>query len=115
VIVTLIKLSILNLYLVLFPSVKFKRVVHGVIATQVILCCSFVIGILVQCHPLPYYWDKSIGGTCVPDSVGFILTAVVNMVMDLLVIFLPVRVIWRLQMDKRRKIAISIVFGLGAM
>ena len=115
-IVTLIKLSILGLYIVIFASVKFRRVVYGVMTTQVILCCAFIIGILVQCHPLAYYWDKGIqGGSCVSDSVGFILTAILNMVMDLVVISLPVPIVLRLQMDRRRKIAVIGVFSLGAL
>ena len=115
VIVTLIKLSVLSLYIVIFSaSVKFRRVCYAIAAVQIVFAISFFIGILTQCQPLAYTWDRSIpGGSCVSDSVGFYLTSVQNLVMDVVVLLLPVRMVWRLQMDTRRKIAVTVIFGLG--
>lgn len=85
-------------------------------AVQIINGLVFIIAILTQCQPLRYYWDRSIpGGHCVSYQDGYLTSSIVNMIMDIMVIVLPVRVIWRLQMTRRRKIAISLVFGLGAL
>ncbi|RYP36602.1 hypothetical protein DL767_003306 [Monosporascus sp. MG133] len=44
-----------------------------------------------------------------------IATASMNMVIDVVILFLPQRVIWNLNMSFRKKIGVSIVFSLGVL
>ena len=41
--------------------------------------------------------------------------AIFNMVLDIVVVVLPMPVLWRLQMSRERKAALSCIFGLGLL
>lgn len=85
-------------------------------ALQVITWVGLIAGILLVCRPIQYYWDKLIpGGHCETFGHGFTITAVINLLLDISVIVLPAPIVWKLQMARRRKVAVSLVFSLGAM
>jgi len=47
---------------------------------------------------------------------GFLLsTAILNLVTDISILLLPISVIWRLQIRKEQKVAISGIFILGSL
>jgi hypothetical protein len=72
---------------------------------------------MFRCTPIRKAWDPLVeGGHCVTsfDTMD-IMTPVFNAMSDLAVLFLAQRVIWRLQMGRRRKIGISIVFAFGIL
>ncbi|KAI1424729.1 hypothetical protein F5Y12DRAFT_714968 [Xylaria sp. FL1777] len=77
----------------------------------------YTINILVEvnsCHPRAYYWDKTIpGGHCLDGPVLALTSALVNLVFDLAILILPQTVIWRLNMSRRRRAGVSIVFVIG--
>lgn len=70
---------------------------------------------LTVCRPLSYTWDKSIEGHCGDILAGYISSAVINVVLDVAVIILPMRILWKLQMRLSKKLLISGIFGLGIM
>ena len=41
------------------------------------------------------------------------LMGFLNAVIDLLILLLPIRMVWTLQMSPKRKVAVSAIFGLG--
>ncbi|KAI1816294.1 hypothetical protein GGS20DRAFT_583674 [Poronia punctata] len=53
------------------------------------------------------------GTLCDRSTVIFVCSASINLVSDLIILVLPIRTIWKLQIPKQKKIAISFVFGLG--
>lgn len=60
-------------------------------------------------------WKPWAEGRCINLRNFHVATAVFNIVVDLALVILPQRVIWALQMDKKRKIGISIVFSVGLL
>ena len=54
-------------------------------------------------------------GVCGSNVEGVLATSAINLSVDLIIIILPMPMIWRLQMATRRKVAITITFGLGFM
>lgn len=49
------------------------------------------------------------------DLENWVFIAGFTVLLDIVVIVLPIRAIWKLQMAKRQKIAISMLMGAGAM
>lgn len=115
--VTLIKLSALDLYANIFRQpifVMITRIVFGICAAAGI---AFTLVRALICRPVAMNWDFSLaaqGGKCGDLHTMYLSLASIDLVLDLLVVFLPMPVVWTLQMAFSKKIAISAVFGLGA-
>ena len=111
-----IRLSILHLYIVIFQSPWFRRYIYVIIGLVIAVGLVGILGVLLQCQPFAFAWDKTIpGGHCLAALTGFRISAVLNMVMDIVVFVSPIKVVWSLQMNRRKKIAVTVVFGLGFM
>lgn len=76
---------------------------------------SFFCIFLTNCHPISYSWNPVPGGYCKSVTVEEIASVSVNMGIDTLIVLLPMRPLWGLQMAMRKKIGISILFGLGLL
>lgn len=79
----------------------------------------YVVGILTEnlaCVPFQYTWDKTIpGGHCRIGGAIKVATTAIDFVSDLAVTILPQQVIWRLQMSTKKKIGVSVLFGIGIL
>ena len=111
-----VKLSLLHLYLTIFPMQRFRYVVFAV---MMLVMCYWAISLLRMvflCHPMAYEWNKSIrGGTCLNTAAAYYSISGINLGLDLVVIMLPMPVLWTLQMPIPKKVAISMIFGMGVM
>ncbi|PYI00339.1 hypothetical protein BO78DRAFT_268904, partial [Aspergillus sclerotiicarbonarius CBS 121057] len=110
------KISILLLYLRLFPVAWVIRIAWttiGVILTWAI--ATILAGCLI-CRPFAFNWDPSIpGGTCGSQVSSFAVTGVINLATDLLVLAIPLPLLYRLQMSRFKKVTLISVFGLGVV
>ncbi|PMD58839.1 uncharacterized protein K444DRAFT_416939 [Hyaloscypha bicolor E] len=108
------KLSILQFYLRLSPHPYFRITVHtlSVTITLYSLVCSFQF--LFACRPMAKYWDYSIQyGSCIDSVIIWIFNSVMNSITDITMIFLPILMMWNLQISRRQKIAVNCIFLLG--
>ncbi|KAM3445778.1 hypothetical protein NHJ13734_000231 [Beauveria thailandica] len=80
-------------------------------ALAAILFSTFV------CTPISFYWDKSShNGRCMPKEhylLGNIIFAVMNMLGDITILAIPMPTLWKSQMRKKQKIAMTGVLGIG--
>ena len=77
---------------------------------------STVIRMFYLCFPFAYTWNRSIeDGSCVNLTAAYLSVALINLALDAIIIALPMPVLWTLQMPTKKKIAISAIFGLGAV
>lgn len=76
-----------------------------------------------QAEPVEYAWTRySTGphesGRCnasiAATSITYIAT-IMNIIADWMLAILPATVVWQAQLDKRTKISISIILGMGSM
>jgi hypothetical protein len=105
----------LLLYASIFKTHKFYRVV---IATAVVVFAYWIACILticLLCRPIQFNWDRSITGTCGDFKAISVFSGAFNMVVDIWVVFLPLPVIWSLQMTLQKKWGITASFALGLM
>ncbi|KAL1597051.1 hypothetical protein SLS60_008633 [Paraconiothyrium brasiliense] len=110
------KLSILCLYLKIFPI---QWLAWGSYATMSVIIAWTVATILAGClicRPFAYNWDKTIiGGSCGNQVTSFTVTGIINLITDAMVLLLPMYPLSKLQMATYKKITLITVFGLGVV
>lgn len=86
-----------------------------VIWTNIIFCGTTIILYGIACVPHSYLWDPTIKGGYCRIKGGYLPlpTAFFSFLSDIIILFIPQRVIWKLNMSRRRRIGISFVFALG--
>ncbi|KAL7276060.1 hypothetical protein RUND412_000976 [Rhizina undulata] len=113
----LIKISILLFYLRLSPNSGFRRIVYSIIAlnTLATVTCWFIY--CFQCNPLDAVWDTAVaalpGTKCLPSLFLFFFPASLNIFIDFVIFFLPMRIIWEMKASLRRKISLMGILGIG--
>jgi hypothetical protein len=81
----------------------------------VLFYTASIISLVVSCTPRERIWKPWVKGRCINRKAMGVVTAIFNAVLDLLMVALPLRVIWSLRIDRRRKLRISLVFSVGLM
>ena len=114
-----VKLSILFQYLRIFvPNRKGNMVLYVMIhllicTTLVFYTCDVIIAIVMR-EPCEKIWAPNLHrGNCFDFQAVFRATGTFNMINDILILILPMKCIWDLQMEKRRKLMIMGIFGTG--
>jgi hypothetical protein len=112
-----VKSSILVLYVRLFRTQTFKRVAFGVWLFTLGWAISAFFSNVFQCTPVSYFWNKNQPGTCIPNALITIgmTNGVLSFVGDLAILCLPLPMVWKLQIDKKRKLALIGMFLLGGL
>lgn len=69
-----------------------------------------------QCRPLAFWWDNTIpGGTCFNVQNFYRAQAITSPILDTIVLVLPVRSIWGLNLPERKRIELLLVFGVASV
>lgn len=76
---------------------------------------AYTIGCFTLCPFADNFVLTREGPKCHNNFAGYLTTGIINLLSDAIVVFLPMRLVWRLKMTNKRKMAIIAVFGLGAM
>ena len=110
-------MSILLFILRVFPERKFRQIVYGVCAICMAYGISFIVATALQCWPAQWAWeqvDESKGpGQCNNIHLQGWISAICNIVIDLIMLALPLRNLWNLQMKMKKKLMIMLMFSLG--
>lgn len=110
------KLAIIWFYTCIFSTGLFKKLAHILMLGVIGYGISFLVYFTSHCHP--EYDDTGADIRHCKDPFYTIeeLTCVsVNMLIDILIIILPMRPLWGLQMATKRKLGISVLFSLGLL
>jgi hypothetical protein len=111
-----IKLSILLFYLRLFPSRKFAIAAYINMAYTICWGISTWIVNLNVCHPIAYFYDKTIpNGYCSNQAISGTINGSLSLLGDIMILLLPIPMVWKLQINLRRRLALLGVFLLGAL
>lgn len=110
-----IKLSFLSLYHRIFPLPWMQRLS--------ILVASFVIGYTIahiltnifQCVPIKAAWDPTVNAKCIDYNAQLVAIAIINVTTDVVVLILPMRPLWSLQISASHKWQLGAIFSLGAL
>lgn len=78
------------------------------------IICMFIE--IFSCNPIPANWDVLItDAKCINKFMLDVVTAIVNTISDLIIWILPLPTIWNLQMNRTKKISISVIFSAGLL
>ncbi|GAW17543.1 hypothetical protein ANO14919_070010 [Xylariales sp. No.14919] len=115
--VTLIKLSILTLYLRLFNvNRRFKRSCHVMMVFVLAWGVAVVSTTLFQCTPVRAAWDKTIPGLKCFNLRAFLIGSnVPNILADAVIIILPMPLLWGLKLSLLRKLGLIALFLVAAV
>ena len=113
--ITAAKLSILYLYRRIFSVKAFRQVSFVTAAVCVAWWLVFTITALVPCRPVRKFWNPQLEGYCYNFDMFFVVMASVEILLDVIILSLPIKMIIGLQMTYRRKIMLCIVFLVGGL
>ncbi|KAL9111389.1 MAG: hypothetical protein Q9227_004266 [Pyrenula ochraceoflavens] len=110
------KFSILLLYLRYFCPLGTYRTwifysTWFVIIFNLLYCIALVLVVLLQCAGKPAAVVQA--GKCINDYLVLVTASVINVVSDLAMLVIPLLAVWNLQLPRRRKIGLLIVFAVG--
>jgi hypothetical protein len=117
-ILPLTKISILCFYLRIFPERRFRIVTYFVIGLNVCYLIVFVLISVFQCRPLPgawLHWDGEGDYKCNNINAQGWASAIINMILDIIVMALPLRQLYNLNLSARKKAYVMCMFGLGIL
>ncbi|KER00187.1 hypothetical protein AUEXF2481DRAFT_34380 [Aureobasidium subglaciale EXF-2481] len=110
---TLTKISILLQYRRVFVGPGIQRIILGLIGVIVVYGLWSVFSTAFMCSPVAYFWDHSIGGHCLSRMGVWFSNAALNIITDVIICFLPIPVLNKLQLPRKQKYALMAVFLLG--
>lgn len=112
---TTTKVSILVQYIRIFPPRHFRCACYAVLCIVTACGAWGIFGNVFLCYPIHVFWDKSMkDGRCMNDYIVWFTTAGFNIGQDVIILFLPIRVIRSLQISRSQKKGLITMFALGA-
>lgn len=112
-----IKISILFLYLRIFPDIQNFRIY--VIGTMVFVTLSVIILVPIviwQCVPIQAIWDlKRRDARCLSISGAAYANAAVNIATEIAILILPLPLLRHLRASRSKKVALYALFGCGIL
>lgn len=76
---------------------------------------AVVLVVIFSCHTITGNWDETIEATCIDSRAFYLGNSIVNILSDVIILVLPVQMVWRLQISRGEKVALTSIFGLGGL
>ncbi|KAI1151633.1 hypothetical protein F4825DRAFT_476841 [Nemania diffusa] len=112
---TSIRISICLLYRRIFSTPEFRVKSLVMIGISIAWFISaFVVG-LVYCIPLDKFWHPFKPGHCLDFNLFYLLIGVFETVIDVVILILPVRATFNVQLPLKTKLLVSSIFLLGGV
>ncbi|KAF7880002.1 uncharacterized protein EAF02_007639 [Botrytis sinoallii] len=113
--VAVTKIAILILYLRLATSKVLRTLIWGVMAFVALTSLSCVIATIFQCTPISKAWEHPVTdkGHCIQVNALFYANAGLDIFQDLVIYVLPMKMLYSIQIPRRQKYALMIVFAVG--
>lgn len=75
-----------------------------------------LFGSIFSCTPVPFFWNKDIhGGHCINLMAFWFSNASFNILSDIAIIILPIPVLKALNLPKKQKYGLILVFIMGGL
>ena len=104
-IVTLIKLEP--------PSIWVKSLLWTLFAVNIMFGIAGTLVALLNCRPIPKFWDRTIPGNCMNTAQYIYGTISVTIITDALVSVVPIFILFSLQMPRKTKALVVSFLSLG--
>lgn len=110
------KLAILCLYRRIFSMYPRSPFDSAVIVLGILLILYYVATVIAkiwECVPLARAWDQSIPGSCIDVLMLVNVDGIFNLVTDFIIVIMPLRVVWNLNMKVTKKASVVLAFTFG--
>ncbi|KAH8738245.1 hypothetical protein BGZ61DRAFT_526235 [Ilyonectria robusta] len=107
------KLSVLFFFLRISPDRVIRRAVHTLISLICVYTLVYIFLMIFRCRPVSSGWDLTVEGQCIDSLVPMLTLSIANIVIDLFVLLLPIRIVIPLQIPLRQKISLALLFATG--
>ncbi|KAK7911852.1 hypothetical protein PG985_014333 [Apiospora marii] len=111
------KVSILLFYHALTPDRYFRFAVTTMMTSFVLFSLIYIFISVFGCHPVSAAWDpaKMATAVCIDKGKFYLATTLTNVGMDSIVLLIPLRIVVPLQMPKRHKATLLLLFMAGGL
>ena len=112
------KISILFFFLRIFPDKQLRIKIFVTMGLCAGYGIAFFFATLFQCSPVNYMWwqwDDNREGSCNNFHLQGFLAAAINIVLDLIVMALPMQDLFKMNMSKRKKASVMVMFLTGLL
>lgn len=115
--ITMVKLSILLLYRRIFATERFKRTILAIGALCLIWFLIVILMNVFMCRPFNAAFNPETVLTkkCIDLESFYRGITVANLIIDVIILYLPLHMVWSLQLAIRQKLSLSGVFMLGGL
>ncbi|KZL73000.1 integral membrane protein [Colletotrichum tofieldiae] len=113
-IIVLAKLAIVAFFARIFLDRKFQ--VANQIVFTVLVCHGviFVFLIMFECSPVASIWDRTLDGQCIDLNAVTLASAILSIVEDFVILAMPIQQLKKLQLTRKKKMAVGLMFSLGS-
>lgn len=116
----LLKIAIMLEWLHIFvPRRTLNKTFFWVSCTMITLNIMYyaaaIVSVQFYCIPREKIWDRWLPGQCLDRKSLDTSTGCFNVLFDIILLLMPQRVIWKLQLSTKRKLGISFVFSMGLL
>ncbi|KAH8655543.1 hypothetical protein BX600DRAFT_372284, partial [Xylariales sp. PMI_506] len=108
------KISILLVYLRIFPTPHIRYAVYGLSAFLVSHGIVYLLLNALQCLPVASIWDRYIiDRKCIDVNAIVYSSGILSIFEDIAILLLPIRQVWRLNVDRRQRLTLLAIFSIG--
>ena len=114
----MIKVSLLFFLLRVFPEQKFRTACWITMGFVGVYGLVFFMVTVFQCWPIPYTWQQlspTAHGKCQNENLQGWMSAIFNILLDLVILVLPMKQLYDLQMNWKKKLLSMFMFCLGVL
>ncbi|KAJ5831919.1 Integral membrane protein [Penicillium riverlandense] len=108
------KASILMQYLRVFPTHRMRVICWVMIAILAIYGTWAVISAFLNCVPVAKFWDDSIPGFCLSKPGLWFSNASMHITTDFAILMIPIPALMAIDLPRKQKIALMVMFALGS-
>lgn len=109
------KISMLIFYRRLSPQRWFRIFIYTTMGIIVGYTVGIFFSFIFACQPIEKSYNVLLEGTCVDQPRLYIVTAVANIVSDVIIFILPMPMVFTLHMRLEQKLGLLFIFGLGSL
>ena len=113
-----VKLAILMLYQRVFVTrlwTSLDWVIKFTLVAIILFYTSTTFIKIFSCTPRAKILDSTVPGTCINIARVLVANGIFNVVTDSLILLIPMKSVWNLQMSYKKKIGVIAIFSVGSM
>lgn len=81
--------------------------------SNIALMVAVLFASIFTCVPVYKYWDRSVEGFCNNEALQYLVTSGLTILTDVLVLVIPVKIVWGLQVARKLKIVLICLLCSG--